>query len=216
MPATEPSSPQVTQVVGGALAMGLMAGAGLAFLRDWRRQRVHSADEITVMLGAPILGAVPSMAKHGFAARAQRLWLASGSAESEAYRSIRTALFFGAGQKATTILVTSPDRMEGKTTLVSNLGIAMAQAGQKTLILDADLRKPMQHRAFSFKRHDGGLTDVLMGAMPLEQAIRPTPVPGLDILTGGEGGVQSFGVARQPDVYPFAGTAPGDVRSHSG
>lgn len=187
VPATEPSSPQAVQVMAGALTIGLMAGAGLAFLREWRREGVHSADEIRVMLGAPVLGAVPSMAQRGFTARAQRLWLASGSAESEAYRRIRTALFFGAGQKTTTILVTSPDRMEGKTTLVSNLGIAMAQAGQKTLILDADLRKPMQHRAFAFKRHDDGLTDVLLGTIPLEKAIRPTLVPGLDILTGGGG-----------------------------
>lgn len=185
LPATEPSSPQVATFVSLALILGLIAGGGLASVRDWRRQRVNSADEIIAMLGTPILGAVPSMARHGFAARAQRLRLASHSAESEAYRGIRTALFFGAGEKARTILVTSPDHMEGKTTLVSNLGIAMAQAGQKTLILDANLRKPMQHRAFSFKRYEGGLTDVLTGGKSLEEAIRPTPVAGLDVLTGG-------------------------------
>jgi capsular exopolysaccharide synthesis family protein len=133
-----------------------------------------------------VLGAVPSMSKRGLVARGQRLRFACESRESEAYRAIRTALFFGTPrEQAITILVTSPDRLEGKTTLVSNLGIAMAQAGQKTLILDADLRKPMQHRVFSMNGHGRGLTDVLTGTAALDEAIRTTEVRGLDVLAGG-------------------------------
>jgi len=187
IPALEPSSPQAVRILAIGLVLGLMAGAGLALLRDWRDQRVRSADEIMALVGARVLAAVPSIPKHGLAARGQRLRFASNSREAEVYRAIRTALLFGAPREQTmTILVTSPARLEGKTTLVSNLGIAMAQAGQKTLILDADLRKPMQHRVFSLNGHDRGLTDVLSGTATLEEAIRATEIPGLDVLAGGQ------------------------------
>ena len=186
VPAMKPSSPQMLRVIGIALVLGLMAGAGLALLRDWRDQRVRSADEITAMLGVRVLGAVPSIAKHGLASRAQRLRFAPESRESEAYRAIRTALLFGMPrEQAMTILVTSPGQLEGKTTLVSNLGIAMAQAGQKTLILDADLRKPMQHRVFSINGDSQGFADVLAGTATLEQTIRLTEVSGLKVLPAG-------------------------------
>jgi capsular exopolysaccharide synthesis family protein len=187
VPAADPSSPQALRIMAIGLVLGLMVGAGLALIRDWREQRVRSADEITAILGVPVLGAVPSMSKRGVVTHGQRLRFASNSRESEAYRAIRTALFFGARrEQAITILVTSPARLEGKTTLVSNLGIAMAQAGQKTLIIDADLRKPMQHQVFSIKEHDQGLTGVLSGTATLEEAIRHTEVQGLDVLAGGQ------------------------------
>jgi len=186
LPATEVSSPQPVRILAIGLVLGVMLGAGLALFRDWRDQRVRSADEITAILGVPVLGAVPSISKRGLVARGQRLRFASSSREAEAYRVIRTALFFGAPrEQATTVLVTSPGRLEGKTTLVSNLGIAMAQAGQKTLIMDADLRKPTQHRVFAMNKHGLGLSDVLAGTASLEEAIQPTQVQGLDVLPGG-------------------------------
>lgn len=86
---------------------------------------------------------------------------------------------------ASTVLVTSPGPLEGKTTLVSNLGIAMAHAGQRTLILDADLRKPMQHDIFGFDRQRPGLTDVLTGTATLQEAILHTEIPQLDVLSSG-------------------------------
>ncbi|MEN6426566.1 MAG: polysaccharide biosynthesis tyrosine autokinase [Phycisphaerales bacterium] len=177
---------QMARVMGIGLVLGLMVGGGLAFLRDWRDQRVRSADEITAILGVPILGAVPTIPRRGIIRRGPRGRLAMHTREFEAYRSIRTALFFGtACDDAKTLLVTSPGPLEGKTTLVSNLGVAMARAGQKTLIIDADLRKPMQHRVFSKKGHGKGLVDVLAGTAVLEEAVRPTDVEGLDVLESG-------------------------------
>lgn len=182
MPALEPSSPQPLRILPLALMLGLMAGAGLALLRDWRDQRVRSADEITAMLGVPVLGAVPSIPKRRLATR-RLLLSAPNSDESEAYRVIRTALFFSVPRdEARTVLVTSPASLEGKTTLVTNLGIAMAQAGQRTLILDADLRRPMQHKTFAMNGQETGLFEVLIGKATLEQALRREVIPGLDIL----------------------------------
>ncbi len=186
LPGVEAPS-QMARVMGIGLVLGLMVGGGLAFVRDWRDQRVRSADEITAILGVPILGAVPTIPRRGIIRRGPRVRLASHTREFEAYRSIRTALFFGTVRdEAKTLLVTSPGPLEGKTTLVSNLGIAMARAGQKTLIIDADLRKPMQHRVFAKKGHGKGLVDVLAGTAALEEAIRPTEVQGLDVLESGQ------------------------------
>jgi capsular exopolysaccharide synthesis family protein len=123
--------------------------------------------------------------KQGIVSRGQKVHLASKSIVAEAYRTIRTAVFFGVPKgKAKTILITSPDVGDGKTTLVSNLAIAMAQAGQKTLILDADFRKPMQHNIFEFEKGKG-LSSVFAGAISLEEAIQASPVEGLDILSCG-------------------------------
>ncbi len=185
LPATAASSPQAAKILGMGLVLGLVVGTGLAFLRDWRDQRVRSADEITAILGVPVLGVVPSMSKRGLVARAGRVRYAPNSYESEAYRIIRTALFFGSSPGgARTILITSPGPQEGKTTLVSNLGTAMAHAGQRTLIIDGDLRKPTQHRVFAMNRNGQGLPDVVAGTVTLDEAIRPTEIEGLDVLGG--------------------------------
>jgi len=120
--------------------------------------------------------------RQSIAVRGQKVHLDSNSFAAEAYRTIRTAVFFGAPKgEAKTILVTSPGAVDGKTTLVSNLAIAMAQAGQKTLVLDADFRKPMQHKIFETSV-DKGLASVLAGITTLEEAILPTEVKGLELL----------------------------------
>lgn len=184
-PADKPSSPQVARVIGIALVLGIMAGAGLSVVRDWTDQRVRSADEITAILGVPILGSVPSMPRRHLS-RAHRLRFTSNSYGSEAYRAIRTALLYGTPrEQAVTILVTSPGPLEGKTTLVSNLALAMACAGQRTLIIDADLRKPMQHRIFAMNERGLGLSDILVGRCSIDEAVRSTEVACLDVLPSG-------------------------------
>jgi succinoglycan biosynthesis transport protein ExoP len=186
-PATTPSAPQKTKYMAMALVAGLMLGGGLALLRDWMDQKLHSAEEISTVLGVPVLGVVPSMSRReDVTERGRKVYLDSKSSWAEAYRTIRTAVFFGAPKgEAKTILVTSPAPSDGKTTLVSNLAIAMAQAGQKTLILDADFRKPMQHNVFRINHEHIGLSSVLAGATNLQEAIHSTEVNGLDVLTRG-------------------------------
>ncbi len=186
-PADKPSSPQKARIMAISLVIGLMLGGGLALLRDWMDQRLRSAEEVSAVLGVPVLGVVPSMSRRqSIVARGQKVYLDSNSRAAEAYRTIRTAVFFGAPKgEAKTILVTSPAAVDGKTTLVSNLAIAMAQAGQKTLILDADFRKPMQHRIFNVNHNDVGLSSILAGITPSGEAIRPTEVEGLELLPCG-------------------------------
>jgi polysaccharide biosynthesis transport protein len=188
VPADQPSKPAKVRYMAIAVLLGLVLAGALALVRDWMDQRLHSAEEIAAVLGVPVIGTVPSMSrKESVAARGQKVHLDSDSLWAETYRAVRTAIFFAASKaKAKTILVTSPDVADGKTTVVSNLAIAMAQAGQKTLILEADFRRPMQHKIFGLNHHDDkGLSRVLSGDETLEEAIQPTYVQGLDLLACG-------------------------------
>ncbi len=187
VPATVPFSPQPGRIVGMGLLLGLMAGAGLSLLRDWRDQRVRSADEVVALVGAPILGSIPSLPKRTMRRGRRNLLFVSDAHALEACRAIRTALLYGAQRGQTrTILVTSPGSAEGKTVLVSNLGMALARAGQKTLIVDADLRKPVEQRVLTTNGHRRGLVDVLDGQADLQEVIRPTDIDGLYLLGGGQ------------------------------
>jgi polysaccharide biosynthesis transport protein len=187
-PALRPSRPQKARTAGAALTLGLVAGVGLALLRDRRDQRLRSAQEISTVLSLPVLGVVPSIRgpKQIPSARGQRIQTSPDSQEAEAFRAIRTAIFFGTPKgEARTILITSPAPREGKSTVVANLGIAMAQAGQRTLVLDADFRRPMQHKIFGIERKAKDLSLILAGKMAPEDAIVHTDVENLDVLTCG-------------------------------
>jgi capsular exopolysaccharide synthesis family protein len=184
----EPSKPQKSRVMAMALLFGLLLGGGIAVARDWLNQTLRSADEISALFGLPALGVIPMMSRRQAArARGQRVFLQPESHESEAFRTVRTAIFFSAPTDTVkTLLVTSPSSRDGKSTLVSNLGIAMAMAGQKTIILDADLRKPSQRAIFGIDQQDHCLESVLAGKTRLSEAIEATGIDGLSLLTCGE------------------------------
>ena len=185
-PADNPSAPNRTRAMGLALCLGLMAGGGLGLVRDMRDHRLRNAHEVTSLLGAPLLGVIPSLPKKTSRRDlGQKVALDPTSHTAEAIRTIRTALFFSIPkEEARVIQVTSPGPAEGKSTLVSNLGIAMAQSGQRVLILDADFRKPVQHGIFGVSR-EKGISAVLAGVQPLSQCIVHTSVKGLDLITAG-------------------------------
>ena len=186
-PTDKPSKPPKARYMAISLLLGLVLAGGLALVRDRMDQRLRSMEEIVATLGLPALGVVPSMSRfEGPAARGKKAYLDSKSIWAETYRTMRTAVLFSATKaKSRTILVTSPEAADGKTTVVSNLAIAMAQAGQKTLVLEADFRKPMQSRIFGLNHSNKGLTSVLAGTYELEEAINKTCISGLDLLTCG-------------------------------
>ena len=185
-PEEDPSRPDKSRIMAMALVLGLMLGVGLALVLDWKDQRLRSADEITAILGIPVLGTVPTMhGKESIVERGQQVRQDPTSPVAEAYKTIRTAVYFGVPDgEARTLLVTSPAPGDGKTTLTSNLAIAMAQAGQRTLIIDADFRKPMQHKVFEMDQ-EPGLSNVLVGRAQLAEVIRPTGVEHLSVMPCG-------------------------------
>ena len=178
-----PNSPQVLAI---ALAIGLMAGVGGAMLLDWMDHRIRSASEVENLLGLPILGSIPHMlGKRSAMERGQEIHLYPKSEVAESYRTIRTGIRFGITDASTrTLLVTSPSPGDGKTTVASNLAIAIAQTGKKVLLLDADCRRPMVHRIYQLAQ-ETGLSSVLAGQSDLDAAIHHSSTENLDILPCG-------------------------------
>jgi capsular exopolysaccharide synthesis family protein len=104
---------------------------------------------------------------------------------SESYRAIRTAILLSStepGSKA--FIVTSPLPSEGKTATISNLAVAMAQTGKRVLLIDADLRKPRQHRIFKMKNLSG-LTNYLTGSIDIKEFVKPTNIHNLFVINAG-------------------------------
>ncbi len=202
-------APKAAQLLGMGLVLGMMGGFGLAFLQEWLDPRMRTIDDIERVLGLPVLGLVPKFGDSETPAeRARQMIDQPRSEPSEAYRSLRTTLLALLQQRvfdreaegeldaeqARSILITSPLSGDGKTTLAANLATAFARLDRRTLIIDADCRKPRLHRYLlpeSFAgdhEHGGGpvgLTSVLSGKTTLQETIQSTKLVNLDVLPCG-------------------------------
>jgi len=202
-PAVEPSMPvggeTFNTVVVGAL-IGLLLGLVLAFVQETLDTSIGTIEDVEDYLGVPVLGVIPHIDSREIMDRIieQRPALASMDPETlsrhallvshfdpkspvaEAFRSLRTRLQFATmEQPGKLFLLTSPSLQEGKTTTIVNLAIALSQAGQKTLLVGANLRRPSIHKFFGIDR-DPGLTDVLLGNQRWQDCVRTVA----DILMG--------------------------------
>lgn len=107
------------------------------------------------------------------------------SSISEEYRLLRTKIpFFSKDQELKTVMVTSSQPGEGKTTTISNLAVTYAQEGKKVLLIDVNMRKPSLHRVFSLPNHQG-LSSVLTGNISVQESIQETIVANLHLLPSG-------------------------------
>lgn len=181
-----PSSPDRPKSMMLAIFLGLFAGGAGAWIRDLIGSHVNSMGEVADVLNAPVLGVVPTLScRLSMSERGQIVSQDPTSAASEAFRGVRTSIIFSLPKEQNRLIhVTSAFAGAGKSMLVSNLGIAFAKSHKRTLILDADLRRPMQHTLFKVKR-DVGLTTLLAGLCPLKDTIVSTSCRGLDLLPCG-------------------------------
>ncbi len=183
----EPVSPRPLRNLALAAILGLMAGVGLAFGREYMDTRLHGSDSTEALFGLPTIGRIPSLSGvNGKRGTAALVTLEAGrSVGAEAFRTLRTNVrFVRGGEGANEIVVTSAGPQEGKSTTAANLAVALAQQGLRTVLVDGDLRRSVQHRQFGV-RAEPGLTQVLVGDTELEGAIVPSGVEGLDILPSG-------------------------------
>lgn len=182
------------KVMLGAL-VGLFLGVLAAFFLEYLDQTIKTASDVERVLQVPVLGLIPietrvtaTSGPNGRRRHALPLvsLVSPDDPSSEAYRALRTNVtFVGAEQQSLRIIcVTSPGPGEGKSTTAANLAITLAQQGTTTLLVDADLRRPLVHRAFNLVQ-EPGLTDVLVGNAQLREAVRPNVIPKLDLLPAG-------------------------------
>ena len=162
---TEPVWPKPLLIVALALIAGLAVGAGLAFLLDSMDQSVRSDDILRERVGLVPLGHISFiLAKPD--RRGELLTLAGDSPVVEAYKALRTNLLFSSVDKEVkTIVITSAGPNEGKSRTAANLAIVLAQAGHPTLLVDADFRRPSQHRIFGRIRNIG-LSNLIVQDQP--------------------------------------------------
>ncbi len=170
-----------------AFIIGIMGGGALSFFVEALDQSVKTPEDIKSRVKLPCLGtiAVPS-GEEAKSARNELITLDKPrSVISEAYRGLRTSIMFASVEHARkTIIVTSSSPQEGKTTVAINLAIAMAQSGERTVLLDADMRRPRIEGVFDLNA-EHGLSDILAGSDTLKTAIHSTEIKNLDIIACG-------------------------------
>jgi succinoglycan biosynthesis transport protein ExoP len=164
---------------------GLLLAFGLAFGFEYFDSRIKLPEEIKTHLGLPFLGMIPSFAGGDKDGEAPLLQAEVPAAFSEAIRAVRTAILFSSAEEgARSVVVTSTGPHEGKTVVSSSLAITLAQAGQRTIVVDADMRRPRMHEALG-RSQEPGLSNVLVGEATLADATRATSVPNLTLLAAG-------------------------------
>jgi tyrosine-protein kinase Etk/Wzc len=175
------------------LALGVLLAIAASMLVESLDNTVKSPDELTARFELPVLGLIPVIrnadvgATEGGPTLTRLVTHADPrSPVAEAYRSLRTNIAYAkAHQDLRTIVLTSPGPADGKSTTAANLAISFAQQGQRTLLIDADLRRAVLDGTFDVTRSPG-LTDVLVGNAALAEAVRTTEVPGLSVLPSGQ------------------------------
>lgn len=169
--------------------LGLLLGVAAAFLKEFMYDGIKNVADLEQTTGLPILAAIPAAKSHMNAHKIARLVVSDPkSSIAEAFRSLRTTLRFSTvetQQSSHVIYVTSSCANEGKTTTASNLALAYANAGVKTLLVDADLRNPSFGEALAANAKIG-LADYLQGKAEPDQLVHKAQAENLYIMTAGE------------------------------
>ena len=186
-PGKTPVKPNKTVNITLGLIFGLIMGIGLAFFIEYLDTSVKTIDDVERTFQAPVLGVIPQnigyLVEEG-----------SESKHAEAYRVLRTNLLFSRkGENLNTIVVVSAGAGEGKSTTTINLATVFAQAGNRVLIVDSDLRRPTLHKLFKVA-NNLGLTNYLLKQNQLVELVQTTPVPNLDFMASGRLPNSSMGI----------------------
>jgi len=186
-PNPRPVSPNLFLNVLLSIFVGLGAGVGLAYFIEYLDTSIKTADDVERLLGSPVLGLIPQKVR-------PLIEEGPDSDHAEAYRVLRTNLAFSEeGSTKGAFCVISGGAGEGKSTTVFNLAYVCAQQGEKVLLVDADLRRPVQHTILGLSNRFG-LTNVLLRDVPVEEAIKATNIPNLHFLPSGRLPRTSLGV----------------------
>jgi polysaccharide biosynthesis transport protein len=187
-----PVSPNRKRIFFTAIIFGSILGLGAAVVLENLDDSVKSPDEVREQFGLSVVGTIPGIKDSDLpgengaeVARRLATHFDPRSPVAEAYRSLRTNLAFARAHEAMRILVlTSPGPADGKSTTVANLAITFAQQGQRTLLIDGDLRRAVLDKMFKVPRSPG-LTDVLVGQQRLADVVHKTEIENLSVVGSG-------------------------------
>jgi succinoglycan biosynthesis transport protein ExoP len=187
-PAAQPESPirphRVQNTLLGVIAGALLAGV-MGLVIEYLDDTLKTPDDIQAALGTATLGAI-CRSRDGTDLTPLALEAEPQSIEAESFRVLRTNVQFSQVDRTVRrLMVTSPGPVEGKSTVVANLAVAMAQAGQRVIVVDADLRRPQQHKLFGLD-NTRGLTGALLAETPeLGSWLQRTSVGNLRVMMSG-------------------------------
>lgn len=168
------------------LVVGFVFGIAMAFLNEYLDNTIKSTEDAEKSYGASVLGTIPVDKPEKGVKRRLVLTEAPGSSAAEAYRVLRNSLeFVNFEHDLKTLLITSATPAEGKSTVASNLAVALSQTGKKVVLLSADFRRPTTDQ-FLTVNNAVGLSDVLLGTTPLKSALQRPTGDQLLVLTAGK------------------------------
>ena len=182
-----PAKPRVMRNIYLAALVGLFLGIGLAFLMEYMDNTVKTPDDLKRYFDLPYLGPIPHLKIENPDLPGSNLIVLNDpkSSASESYRGIRAGILFSTSSgPPRSLLITSADMKEGKSITCSNLAIAMAQAGQRILMLDCDMHIPRLHQLFNLG-NERGLSNILIGEIGWREVKTSTPIPNLEVIPSG-------------------------------
>ncbi len=191
LPGLYPEKPSVILYMILAAALGILAGIGLAFFIEYLDTSVKTVDDIEKHLGLPVLAVIPTDIMI-------LLQQKRDTADAEAYRILKGNIELNLpdhGSNTYTLVSGGPG--EGKSTTLSNLAYIYAKGGANVLVVDADLRRPSQHRLFEVD-NSVGLVDYLHGRKTLEEITKPSRLDNLSLIPSGNLSMEDVGILNGP------------------
>ena len=179
LPSSTPVAPRKTRTVGLGAVLGLLLGIGAVFLANGADRRIRHPEDLEEITGLPLLGVIPNLPRGAIAERS------AGGRLDEAFHMLRsTLMFFDVDRPLSTILIASPFKGDGKTTVATRLALAAAQSGQNVILIDADLRRPQTPSRLGIRREAielvRGLAGVLSGQCALADTLIEVPISRVD------------------------------------
>jgi len=184
----EPSEPRLVLYIPAVIVFSLMVGLALSLLVEMADTRLRTPNEVVRQVGVPLLGSIPDVTEDERLAMDANLVLVSQTVPqsllAEAFRQSRTNLLFASDRPLKSILVTSPNPGDGKTTVAANLALTMARGGNRVLLVEANFRRPTLARVLDLP-DAVGLSNILVGLNTFQDAVQATQFENLDVLVCG-------------------------------
>lgn len=166
------------------LALGVLVGLGLVVLFEYVDDSIKNPEELREVWDVPQLGVIPRF-RAGVGVTINNF--APTDPVFESFRTLRSSIAYASlDTPARLLMITSSIPSEGKSTVLSSLGVSLANEGKRVLLVDCDLRRPAQHKFWTKAHNRFGVTAVLMGEKSIEEAVQDTDVENLQLLSAGK------------------------------